>query len=61
MHCLHKCWFCYENEQKKLSTNLFRRMPVQNKENKYTINIELESDSESDVETDLKSDTKTEN
>ena len=36
-------------------------MPVQSKENKYTINIELESDSESDVETDLESDTKTEN
>ena len=31
---LHNYWFCYENEKKELSTSLFRRVQVQNKENK---------------------------
>ena len=37
-------------EKKKLSTNLFRRVQIQNKKTKMTkfINIELESESESD-------------
>ena len=64
MHCLHNYWFYYQNEQKNLSTSLFRRVQVQNKENIYTprfINIELESDTESDVETDSESNTATEN
>ena len=63
MHCLHNYWFCFKNEQKKLSSSLFRRMQVQNKKKNTPgfINTELESDSESDVETDLESNTTTEN
>ena len=26
MHCLRNYWFCFKNEQKKLSTSLFKRM-----------------------------------
>ena len=63
MHCLYNYWFCYENEQKELSTSLFRRVQVQNKKKNTPrfINTELESDSESDLEKDLESNTTTEN
>ena len=34
LHSLYNYWLCYENEKKKLSTGSFRRMQIQNKENK---------------------------
>ena len=46
--------------KKKLSTSLFRRMQIQNKENKMTkfINTELESDWESELESDTELESK---
>ena len=32
--CLYNYWFCYENRKKELSTSLFRRVQIQNKETK---------------------------
>ena len=32
---LYNYWFCYQNEKNELSTSLFRRMQIQNKENKH--------------------------
>ena len=34
MYSLHNYLFCYENGKKELYTGLFRRMRIQNKENK---------------------------
>ena len=34
LHSLYNYWSCYENGKKELSTSLFRRMQIQNKEDK---------------------------
>ena len=53
LYCLYNSWFCFKNEQKKLST----KYKVKQVRAPRFINTELESDLESDVEADLDSDT----
>ena len=63
MHCLHNCWFYYENEQKNYPQVYLEecKYKVKKINTPRFINIELESTSESDVETDLESNTTTVN
>ena len=59
MHCLHKFWFCFENEQKSYPQFYLEECKYKIKKI-YTsrfLNTELEIDSESDVETDPELDT----
>ena len=58
LYSLYKYWLCYENGKKELSTSLFRRMQVQNKENKdvqihkHWIGSNWESEQEPELESD---------
>ena len=63
MHCLHNCWFCFKNEQKKYPQVYLEgcQYKVKKIHTPRFINIELESDPESDAETDLESNTTIEN
>ena len=63
MHCLHNCWFCYENEPKNYPQVYLEECKYKAKKinTPRFINTELEPDSESDVAADLESNTTTEN
>ena len=67
MHCLHNYRFCYENELKKLSASLLRRMQIQSKKKIHmsrfinaNLESDLDSDSESKSDTELKSESEEE-
>ena len=63
MHCLHNCWFCYENEPKNYPQVYLEECKYKAKKinTPRFINTKLETDSEPDIETDLESNTTTEN
>ena len=62
MHCLHKYWFCYKNEQKNYPQVYLEecKYKIKKIQTPRFINTELETDSEPDLETDSELDTTTE-
>ena len=59
MHCLHKYWFCYKNEQKNYPQVYLEecKYKIKKIQTPRFINVELDSDSNSVAEAEPKYDT----